>query len=257
MTDTNPEASVRLEREGPIARITLDRPERHNALRAHDVAALRGMLDLIDRDDDVRVLVLAGAGDRTFCSGAALDQMRSGEMSGAVFDTLTDRLASLRVPTVCRLNGSAYGGGAELALCCDFRVGPPDMRLLVPAATLGVCYPVGGLTRYVRRLGRGAAARILLAAEEMSAQTLRDIGYLTHLVEREALDATVDDLAERIASHAPLAVQAMKRLLLDIDAGSVDRDEAARLIARCAESEDLAEGLAAWEEGRTPEFRGR
>jgi enoyl-CoA hydratase len=257
VTDNDPEPAVRLERDGPLARITLDRPERHNALRAHDVAALRGMLEQIDADDAVRVLVLTGSGDRTFCSGAALEQMRSGEMSGEVFDTLTDRLAGLRVPTIGRLNGSAYGGGAELALCCDFRVGTPDMRLLVPAARLGVCYPVGGLTRYVRRLGPGAAARILLAAEELGAQTLRDIGYLTHLVERGALDATVDELADRIASHAPLAVQAMKRLLLDLAAGSVDRDEAARLIARCAESEDLAEGLAAWEEGRTPEFRGR
>lgn len=256
VTDTAPDPAVRFERDERVARITLDRPARHNALTAVDVAALRATLDEVEDDPEMRALVITGSGDRTFCSGAALDQMRSGQMSGAVFDTLTDRLARLRVPTVCRLNGSVYGGGAEIALCCDFRVGTPEVRLSVPAARLGVCYPVGGLTRYVTRLGPTAASRILLAAEELNAEDLLAAGYLTHRVDRSELDATVDALAHRLASLAPLAVQSMKRLLLDITAGSVDRQEAARLVRRCAESDDFVEGLAAWREGRDPDFRG-
>ena len=124
---------------------------------------LRNLLELsveIEANRDLRVLVLTGAGDATFSSGASLAQMQTGEMSGEIFDTLTGRLAGVRVPTVCALNGNVYGGGAELALCCDFRVGRHGMRLSVPAARLGVCYPIGGLTRYVERLGLSSASRI-------------------------------------------------------------------------------------------------
>lgn len=247
---------IRYRRDGPIARIVLKRPDRHNALGADDVATLKGALDQVVDDDAIRAVVLTGAGDRTFCSGAALEEMESGRMSGAVFDTLTDRLASLSLPTVARINGSVYGGGAELALCCDFRVGVEGMRLSVPAAKLGVCYPPGGLRRYATRLGLGTASRILLSAEELGADELLRTGYLTHLAPPENLDTEVDDLASRLAALAPLAVKNMKRALLAIVTG--DRDEAIldRLVEECANSDDLKEGLLAWREGRPPDFRG-
>ncbi len=248
---------IRVEREGAWARVILDRPERHNALEAGDVAALNDALDGLATDPDLRVVVLTGAGEHTFCSGASLDQMRSGEMSGSIFDTLTDRLASLPVPTVARLNGSVYGGGAELALCCDFRVGVRASRLFVPAARLGVCYPLGGLRRYVQRLGVGVASRILLAAEELDAEEMWRTGFLTHLVDRDALDDTVSALADRLASLAPLAVRNMKRILLGVTRGDLEPSEVDRLVEECARSQDLREGLAAWRDGRAPDFEGR
>lgn len=237
--------------------MTLDRPGRHNALGAADVADFRDVLREVAANPHVRVLVLTGAGGRTFCAGASLEEMESGEMSGEIFDGLTDALTALPQPTVARLGGSVYGGGAELALCCDFRIGVPGIRLAVPAAELGVCYPLGGLRRYVGRLGLGTASRILLAAEELDAQELHRTGYLTHLVERDALDATVDEMARRLTRLAPLAVRSMKRLLHDLAGGAVDADEALRLMAECAASEDVREGLRAKREGRPPEFRGR
>lgn len=248
---------IRVERDGPVTRITLDRPERHNALEAGDLAALGGALDRCVDDREIRVLVLTGSGDQTFCSGASLHQMESGEVSGELFDTLTDRLASLPLPTVARLNGSVYGGGAELALCCDFRVGVRGTRLRVPAATLGVCYPPGGLRRYVSRLGLGVASRILLAAEEMDADEMLRTGFLTHLVDRAELDNAVDALVERLAALAPLAVRSMKGIMLQIASGTLDRAEAERLVARCNDSDDLREGLRAWREERPPRFEGR
>lgn len=255
MTTQNP-AGIRLERDGPIARITLDRPEQHNALRAEEVAAFRGFLDDLESDGEARVLLLTGSGDRTFCSGASLEQMESGEMSGAVFDTLTDRLAHFRLPTVCALTGNVYGGGAELALCCDFRIGAPAMRLSVPAARLGVCYPVGGLGRYVRRLGLAAANRILLANEEMDGAELHRIGFLTHRVDADRVLSEAEVLAGRLANLAPLSVQGMKRIMLQISEGTLDAEEAERLIARAGESEDVREGLRAARERRDPNFRG-
>lgn len=248
---------VTFELDGPVGRLTLDRPGRHNAVEAGDVRFIMQALDRVDGSPDVRVLLLTGSGERTFCAGASLDQMHSGEMSGEVFDSLTDRLSALRVPTICALNGNAYGGGAELALCCDLRIGVDDMVLSVPAARLGVCYPVGGLSRYVRRLGLGPASRILLAAEELEATELLRIGFLTRVVDRQDFRDQVEATARGIASLAPLAVQSMKRIMAGIADGSLDPDEARGLVARCATSADLEEGLAAWRERRPPNFQGR
>ena len=253
-TDT---PGVRFEAEGPRACITLARPERHNALGNADVATLSAMLQRVDSDESFRVLVLTGAGEATFCSGASLREMRTGEMSGDRFDVLTRQLARSRVPTICRLNGNVYGGGAELALCCDFRIGTPGVRLSVPAARLGVCYPPGGLQRYVARLGLTTATRILLAAEEMDAKELTRVGFLTRCVDRGELDDAVDALATRLAALAPLAVQAMKRIMLDVTDGSVDAEVARRLVEEVDASTDLREGLAAWSEDRAPRFEGR
>ena len=250
-------SGIRFERDTRTARITLNRPERHNALGADDLVRMVVIFDEIEADPAIRVLLLTGAGDRTFCSGASLDQMSSGQMSGAIFDTMTNRLAALRVPTVCALNGDVYGGGAELALCCDFRIGVEAMRLSVPAARLGVCYPIGGLTRYVRRLGPSIANRMLLAAEDMDGVELLRIGFLTELVAREAFEDAVTDRIARLRDLAPLAVQGMKQIMRGIEEGSMDPLEASAIIDLCTTSDDLREGIAAWREGREPEFRGR
>lgn len=247
---------IRLVRDGHLASVTLDRPERHNALEASDVDRMLNILDEIDSDDSIRVAVLTGAGDRTFCSGASLDQMSTGQMSGRRFDTLTDRLAALRVPTVCALNGDVFGGGAELALCCDFRIGVEGMRMSVPAARLGVCYPIGGLTRYVRRLGPGIAARILLGGEELDGSELLRVGFLTHLTPRDDFSRVVVARTASLEKLAPLAVQGMKRIMRQIEDGSLDAREASAIIDLCDASRDLREGIEAWRDRRDPEFTG-
>lgn len=247
---------VKRARDGHVLRIVLDRPRKRNALTAEDVECLAGILSEVEGDDSLRVLLLTATGP-TFCSGASLDEMASGAMSGALFDALASRLADLRVPTIARVGGAVYGGGAELALCCDFRIGIRGTRLRVPAARLGLCYPVGGLRRYVERLGLGVATRILIGGEELDDQAMLDAGFLTALVEPDELDAVVDRLAGRIAASAPLAVQGMKRILAQIARGDLDQSEADRILAACDTSDDLAEGLRAWGEQRDPDFIGR
>jgi enoyl-CoA hydratase/carnithine racemase len=249
-------AGVRLTHEGAIAIVTLDRPEKHNALGAADVASFRDMLDDIEATPETRVVMLTGAGDRTFSAGASLDEMKSGDMSGAVFETLTDRLAHFALPTVCALNGDVYGGGGELALCCDFRVGEATTTVRVTAAKLGVCYPAGGLTRYVRRLGLPVANRLLLAAEPMTGEELYLFGYLTHLAPAGEVREKARSLCDQLAGLAPLAVRSMKSLMLEAAHGVIDEERAALLITTCSESSDLAEGLTAWREGRDPTFKG-
>lgn len=246
----------RLELEGRVARIVLDRPKLHNAIDATDVVRFLEHLDRIEADPSIRVLVLTGRGPATFCAGASLRDLESGALTPDRFEVLADRVARTRVPTVCALNGSAFGGGAELALCCDFRIGVHGSRIAVPAARLGLCYPVGGLRRYVEALGLGVATRLLAGAEELDSEQMLAVGFLHRRVSPEELDAATASQAEDLARLAPLAVQAMKRILRDLASGSVDEAAARSLVEACAASADLQEGLRARREGRAPDFRG-
>jgi enoyl-CoA hydratase/carnithine racemase len=239
-----------------IARITLNRPSTHNAFGNAEVEQFHDLLTAVERDASLRVLLLDAAGDKTFCAGASLKQMSSGSMNGDIFTTLTDRLAALRIPSICALNGNVFGGGGEIALCCDFRMGVTGMRLLVPAARIGICYPENGMRRYVEKLGLDAALRILVAAEELPAEALLAMGYLHRLVEREQLASEAQTFATYLAGLAPLAVQSMKPLLLGIARGNHNPVLARESVARCATSSDLREGLIAQRERRAPRFQG-
>ena len=250
-------STILFDTAGHVARITLNQPERHNALGGDELAALQAHLETIDADPELRVLVVTGNGDKTFCAGAALNELGAGKISGDFFQQTTDRLAALRVPTICALNGNVFGGGVELALSCDFRLGVHGSRLRVPAAQIGLCYPLSGINRFVERLGVNRAKRLLVAAEEFDAEAMLAMGFLDHLVSREALAAYTDEMAERIAALAPLAVQAMKDILQQAAAGGIDRERALELSQRCAESDDLQEGFLAQREKRAPDFKGK
>ena len=252
MTDT-----VLFDTQDAIARITLNNPARHNSLGEAELTAIREHVEAVNGNHDSRVLVITGSGEKTFCAGAALNELGSGKISGDLFQQTSDCIAAARVPTICALNGSVFGGGVELALSCDFRIGVEGSRLRVPAAQIGLCYPLSGINRFVERLGVNLAKRILVAAEEFRAEDMLRIGFLDHLVPREALEAHTDEMAEHIASLAPLAVQAMKTILQQAASGGIDFDEATVLSERCAESEDLQEGFAAQREKRRPNFHGR
>ena len=254
MTQDTPSA-IRLAFDGAVARLTLDRPERHNALTADDVRAFVNALDRVD-DSDARALIVTGSGDRTFCSGASLEEIESGALSGRIFSEATERLAHFRLPTVCAINGRIYGGGGELALSCDFRLGTEATSLRVPASQLGICYPPVGIERYGQRVGPGTAARILLAGEEMGGAELYRVGFLTHFANVGSVPTEATSLAGHLARLAPLAVQAMKRILNHAASGTLNVEEAAVWEAACNASEDLREGLAAWREKRPPTFRG-
>ena len=149
--------------------VRLNRPQHHNRLEPSDLESLHQMLAVVERDEAIRVLVLTGVGP-TFCAGYDLVTLSRGGAAGSadddsevrLFEDLVNRLESCRVPTICGLNGPVYGGGADLALACDFRVGVATTRVVIPATELGVHYYHGGMRRFVTRLGLGAAMRLLL-----------------------------------------------------------------------------------------------
>ena len=243
--------------DGPVARLTLDYPERHNALTRESLEQMHAHLQQIEGSGELRVLVVTGTGDRTFCSGAALDQVRAGAVDGDSFQAAANRLAALPIPKVAAMNGSAYGGGVELGLCCDFRVGVEGMKARVPAASFGLCYPPAGIRRYVSRLGVGTAQRILVAAETLDSAELLRIGYLHQVCAAEDLPAAVEAWVQRLSALAPLDVRAMLEMCNAAADGSLDADQARQWVERCSDSQDLQEGLAAALEKRTPAFTGR
>lgn len=243
--------------DGAIATITLNIPQKHNALNGDNIQLFCDYMDRVEQAPAIRVLIITGAGEKTFCAGAALDQLGSGAIDGNLFTDMTDKLANLSIPTIAALNGSAYGGGSEIGLACDFRIGVNGMRVFVPPARIGLCYPVNGIERFVQTLGVNAAKRLLLASEEFSAEALLSIGYLTSLVERENLDTEAQTLARRMAGYAPLSLRAMKTICQQVATGTLDKTEAQKIAEACNNSEDLQEGLSANKEKRPPLFKGK
>jgi enoyl-CoA hydratase len=201
------------------------------------------------------VLVLTGTG-ASFSAGFHIGALHE-DGGTTTLEAVVDRLERLRLPTICALNGSVYGGATDLALACDFRLGVEGMRLVMPAARLGLHYYPGGLRRYVSRLGMGVAKRLFLLGEPLDTAALLACGYLDEAVPPGLLPARTAALAAQMAAHAPLAVQGMKQALNDIARGEASDPAIAARAAGVAASEDFAEGRRAWMEKRVPHFKGR
>jgi enoyl-CoA hydratase len=242
--------------------LRLNRPRQHNRIEPADLAVIEEILARIDADASVRVLILSGTG-KSFSSGfhlGALAERRAGQggdYDRDAFERAANRLEALRAPTIAALNGSVYGGATDLALACDFRIGVAGMRMLMPAARLGIVYYPSGIRRYVTRLGVAAAKKLFLTAEPIDDQEMLRIGYLDEIVPAAALMARAEALAKTLAANAPLAVAGLKRAIDETAAGRLDLEALAAVRGRCAASADHAEALAAWAEKRSPVFTGR
>ena len=190
-----------LEIEGSRATIRLHRSRHRNRVEPGDIIRIMDYLEQVDANPSLRVLILAASGP-AFSAGFHLGGFAEDKEAAArapSFEAMADRFESVRVPTICRLQGGVYGGSTDFALAADFRIGVTGMEMFMPAARLGVHYYPTGLERYVSRLGLNNAKRLFLTAEKLGAEELLRIGYLTHLVAPEELDAAVDTLARLTA----------------------------------------------------------
>lgn len=242
------------------ATLCLRRPARMNRLDRGDLRTLQSHLEAVERDPAVRVLVLTATGP-VFCAGYDISELGDGDGAPPdgprLFEETVAALEALPVPTICRFNGSVYGGATDLALACDFRVGTPAMELRMPAARLGLHYYPSGMRRYVAHLGLQASKQLFLLAQRADAATLLRLGYLDVLAEPGQLDAAVDQWCEALAAGAPLALRGMKLSLNEIATGRAEEAVLREREARCAASEDLQEGVRAWAAKRPPRFCGR
>lgn len=242
-----------LEIIGAVATVSFRRVAQANRLGPDDLEALAAHIDTANQNNAVRVLVIRGEG-KYFCSGYDIGSIGFNRVVD--FETVVNALEDARPITIARIHGGVYGGGTDLSLACDFRVGTPAAEMFMPAARLGLHFYPRGMERYVSRLGLDQAKRLFLTAERINALEMKAIGFLTDLVEVDALDARMQTLTNTLCSMAPLAVTGMKKHLNHIATGKLNMADLKADMARAGASEDLKEGRQAWLEKRTPNFKG-
>jgi enoyl-CoA hydratase/carnithine racemase len=247
--------------EGGVATITLNRPAQRNRLENADLKALLAHLHTVNREPEVRVLVLtantAGQPRPVFCAGYDIGGFDEPGHGATFFEEIPDALAAMRPVTICALNGSVYGGATDVVLACDLRIGLQGTEWRMPATALGLHYYPSGLRRYVSRFGLSGAKRAFLTARPFTAKQLDAMGLFEDLVTPEAWSLTLQSLLDDVLALAPLAVEETKKSLREIEAGQADEAQLRAREQASSKSEDFAEGRAAFAQRRKPVFVGR
>jgi enoyl-CoA hydratase len=256
------EPRILVQRDGTVVTLTLNRPDKLNAIDGAMLDALDEALAKIERDREIRAVILTGAG-RAFSAGAdikewtALSPLEFARSWGLRGHALFDRLAALPPPVIAAINGIAFGGGLELALCADIRIVGEQARLGLPEVTIAALPGWGGTQRLPRLVGPGRAKHMILSGQPIDAARADAWGLVSAVVAAESLPTRARELAAQIAANAPLAVQASKRLIdaaLPLAPAATLETHAGAL---CGGAEDAREGRAAFLERRPPCYRGR
>lgn len=252
--------------EDGVGWMVYDNPERLNAVTFAMKQAIPGIMAAFDSDDEVRVVVILGAGERAFVSGADVTEfgeLRSTPESIRVYDEVTDRmwdsLHELKKPLIALVRGFALGGGLEAALRADLRIAAENAEFGIPAAKIGLGLSFENTDELMRVIGPAHAADLLLTGRRMGAEEALACGLVNRVVALDEIEGVVRELAAEIASNAPLAVRQLKANMRASELPAEERDRAQldALEAECYASEDYAEGRRALAEKRRPEFIGR
>jgi enoyl-CoA hydratase len=252
-------------KEGGVGILTFNNPERHNAVSLEMWEATKRILDGFAADDDIRVVVLTGAGGKAFVSGADISKFASEratlEASRAYnvkSDAAYTSVADFPKPTIAMIKGYCIGGGVGLAVCCDLRICSDNSRFAVPAAKLGLGYGYSGLKRLVDIVGPSFAKEIFYTARQFDAHEALTMGLVNRVVPAADLETYVKSITDMICANAPLTIKAVK-----VTVGEMLKDESKRnlarsteLVERCFASRDYTEGRTAFMEKRKPVFTG-
>ena len=248
-----------------IGWMTYNNPARLNAMSYDMQIAVPRILDAFTADPDVHVIVVQGAGDRAFVSGADISEFSEKRTTVAARADYDDALAAawgswrtVAKPIIAMIRGYCIGGGLLTAMKADIRIASDDSQFGVPAAKLGLGYAYGGVEELMGIVGPAWTAEILFSARRLSAEEARDIGLVNRVVPVDDLESTVRDLAATIAANAPLTVQACKAAIREArkDPAARDLDAVERMVEACFRSDDYLEGQAAFAEKRPPRFTG-
>ena len=257
---------ILVERDGHVARVVINRPNRRNALSLAAWQSLAASFANLAADPGVRVVVLTGAGDHAFCAGNDISEFaekRSTPEQVEAYDQVISHaygvISGIEKPLVARVRGFAVGGGFELMQLCDLQIAGAGARFAMTPARLGLGYKLADVQLLVDRIGPRAAREMLFTGRLFDAAEAERLGFVTRVVPDEDLDAAVDGCAAEIAANAPLSIRAIKVAIGEALKPPPERDRARcdALAAACNESEDYREGQRAFAERRAPEFRGR
>lgn len=254
--------NILYEVNGPMALITINRAAKRNALSLGTLDDIHAALDDAESNETVRVIVFTGAGDKAFAAGSDLSEVVDRDLKKAlepIVQGVAERLERSFKPTIAAINGFCMGGGLELALGCDLRVGTTTAQFATPEGKLGII-PGGGATQRLPRLiGRTWAMEMLLMGETMGAERALQVGLITRLVEPEQLMEEVDRMVNHLANFAPLVPQFMKAM---VNYGMEGSQYSSMMLEKFAQSalmstEDKKEGLDAFLNKRPPQWKGK
>src|SRR5215813_10277843 len=259
-----PFENIRLEKKNQIAYITIDRPKVLNALNMATMGELRTLFSDLKQDREVRVVILTGAGEKSFVAGADIGELQRNNPVEAKEYThrgqaVLDLIENLGKPVIACINGFALGGGCEIAMACTMRLASENAKLGQPEVKLGIIPGYGGTQRLPRLVGTGLAMQMLLTGEMISAQEAHRIGLVNEVLPGDKLVSRAEEIATKIIANAPLAIQycmeaVNQGLNMTLQEGLFLE---ATLFGICSASEDKKEGTTAFLEKRPPNFQGK
>jgi len=255
--------TLRLDRQGRVAIITINRPDKRNALNIKTREEGAALLDQLRDDDSVGVVVFTGAGDKAFVAGADIGEF-AGRTAITQREVMTTRslftaIDTFPKPVIAMINGYCLGGGCELALACDIRIASQNASFGQPEINLGIIPGGGGTQRLTRLVGEGKAMEIILTGEIIDANTAFAIGLVNHVVPADQLQTKTLEIAGRIADKSPIALQLAKEAVKLASKSNLDEGlrREVDLFALCFSTEDKNEGVSAFLEKRKPAFQGK